>query len=321
MGKYPLIILTVGVLAGATAVLISSRSSALPPAHVPTHASMPSAQRPEPAPQPAIARAAPRLRTFLKKSAPLEVRVQGLETLIYPLTDADIEAIAGTLRDASENDTIRNIAADLLQHTAAPRLTGDLIGILDNTSERPRFRGYAAQHLGERLGPTFEDSQHQEIVDRLHGALTDSERSVRREALLALFHIQNAEALATVAAGFDDPAWAQDQDLIIRCVVEQDHRDLIPRIRTLVSDTLIPIRVAALWALGHWRDQASRDVFERAKSSPILAVRQAGELALRSLDPPPVATAAMPAEAPSPSDPAAGLFDPKPQPPTRCCGQ
>lgn len=200
-------------------------------------------------------------------------------------TVEEMSAVAALAKNPQEADVIRHQAIEMLRRSEYAGLTTLLIVLIDAPEERERFRSFVAQHLGMLVEPdviTFVgDADRIRAKERLVALLNDRHAAVRREALLALARVRDEQAITIVRTGLDDPAWHEARDLIVRCAGELDQRALIPRIRPLAFDDNAEIRIAALNALGSWRDAPSIAAFREARQSGIVRVQNAGAAALR----------------------------------------
>ncbi len=188
----------------------------------------------------------------------------------------ELAAIEGVLLDGQDDDSVRNEAANLLRRQHDSSLNLLLLRILDRTAERPRFRSFAAQHLGVSL---MEDPANDVIARRLTLTLRDADRSVRREGLFALAQIRDASAIQAVRNALTDPSWSIDRDLCIRLAAELDLRDQVGVIREELRAPAPAVRISALRALAAWRDLASSDAFRQAAESSNPEIRAAGQYA------------------------------------------
>ncbi|MCY3018397.1 MAG: HEAT repeat domain-containing protein [Planctomycetota bacterium] len=278
---------------------------------------------PERAPLPAPRDAA--LAPLLDRDAKLTDRVKpdvnsGIPKVIHP---EDYPLLVAVLTDPTDDDTARNEVANLLQRSKYPGLADALCEVLDNSEEKPRFRSYAAQHLGLLAGKQEPQMNTDErrlgdmgtgglgdgetgrggdadrgrrgdaemITARLRQALSDRDVPVRREALLALVRKKDPQAIETAVA------WLQPQtrnqkpetvvvDLAIRCVYELGLREHIPTIRKYARDPNDVVRIAAIVALSQWGDEESRPAFEEAAQSKTVRLQRAGKAALERLGKP-----------------------------------
>lgn len=191
-----------------------------------------------------------------------------------------LDAVAALAADVEADDVVRNEALALLDRSEWEGLPELLIQILDRPDETERFRSFAAQALGalaQRAGaPTL-------VRVRLRSALTDRQLEVRREALDALVAVHDPSAQVILTRGPTDPGAAGMRDLVIRLLYQVDHQSSIPSIRTLANDPDEATRIAAIAALGQWRDEASRPLFQNAAEATSPRLRRAGLLALQML--------------------------------------
>lgn len=234
-------------------------------------------------PQAITASFSPALANFLDSTAKNRV-TSDISERIPMVTDPDqVAAVVEMLRDATEDDTVRNEAMNLLRRSGYARLSECLLEVLDQPGEQARFRSFLVQHLGHELETVIE-SKRASITSRLRNALDDTQIPVRREALMALCEVGDPMAMRMVDGGLIDPHCGDMRDLIIRLQLERDRRESIPAIRALANDPDEATRIAAIHALGSWRDEASRAVLEAAAKMNHERTSRAAILALRTLD-------------------------------------
>ncbi len=195
----------------------------------------------------------------------------------------DVRAVAFVLRDTTDDDTVRNEAANLLRRSSYAGLGDDLISVLDNPNEGPRFRSFAVQHLWQ--GATeASGGERSRIVEKLREALEDRDVPVRREALLALVRLGDEAGKEAAVRWLMAEGGEGVRDAAIRCVRELDLREHASTIRRFLRDENEVVRVAAIVTLSQWADEESRPAFETAAESDSVRLRRAGKLALRTLD-------------------------------------
>ncbi len=189
------------------------------------------------------------------------------------------------LRDPQDDDAVRNEAANLLRRSDDAGLTDDLINVLKNPAEGPRFRSFCIQHLWQQLEKAGAD-EREKIVTVLHQSLSDRHVEVRREALLALVRMCDQKGQETAAAWLTAPGPEADavRDLAIRCVQELDLREYMPEIRKHIRASNEVVRIAAIVALSQWGDEESRPAFEEAAKLSSVRLQRAGKAALERLD-------------------------------------
>lgn len=213
----------------------------------------------------------------------------------------DYPLLLAVLADTTDSDTARNEVANLLQRSKYPGLADALCKVLDNPAEKPRFRSFAAQHLG-LLAAGNDSAQRQTASLKLQTCLTDRDIPVRREALLALVRQRDPKAMETAVAwltapspnplptGAREPETGNSKpetdvrDLAIRCVHELNLREHIPAIRKYVRDPNDVVRIAAIVALSQWGDEESRPAFEEAAQSKTVRLQRAGKAALERIE-------------------------------------
>lgn len=116
--------------------------------------------------------------------------------------------------------------------------------------------------------------------------MSDKDVEVRREAVWSLVKNRDleAEALALQWLSSLAPAAEQNRDLAVRCVVQMNRREFLPRLRELAYSPHETTRIAALHALSTWNDVQSRNLFESAAIDKSERVRRAGTAAVQRLD-------------------------------------
>lgn len=232
----------------------------------------------------------PRLTAFVDRQRPVEERLRADITSSLPaVTDeTDVAAVIAVLTDTQDIDDVRNEAANLLRRSGSPQLASALIGIVNHPTEKERFRAFAIQHLGLLAQDAVdEEAPHAaHLLKPLREALQDRHIAVRREALLALSHLN--DPLAVEVAGqwlYDlDLETARVHDVAIRCLREQNQRVFLPMIRDYARHAPEPVRIAALVTLSEWNDAESRDAFVAAAQADAIRLRRAGQAALDRLD-------------------------------------
>jgi len=200
--------------------------------------------------------------------------------------EEDIPAVVSVLLDTDDDDTVRNEAANLLSRSAYKTLPQDLLRVLNNPKEGPRFRSFCIQHLWTNVkmaGP----AERATIVSTLYEALCDRHIPVRREALLALVRMRERKGRETAVEWLvtDDVEKAGGvRDAAIRCVRELGLREHIPTIRKYLRDKNDVVRIAAIVTLSQWGDDESRLAIEEAAKSSSFRLRRCAAMALKRLD-------------------------------------
>lgn len=230
----------------------------------------------------------PALGILVDRSLTLDERVPPDITSRIPTIrfEADVPILVGVLRDPTDLDTVRNEVANLLHRTEYPALKEVLFDVLSNPQEKPRFRGWALQHLSGLLVKGPYAQERESILARLREGLSDRDLEVRREALLALVRQRDEHAIQATRSGLADPGAEAKamRDLAIRCAGELDLRDQTPVLRTFVRDEDESTRIAALVVLSQWGDQEIRSACEEAAASKSLRLQRSGQAALERLN-------------------------------------
>ncbi len=267
-----------------------------PTAVTPTSTAVPPAM-----PQPTVAAPLPEITTPVSPALRIVAdRTQTDEHRLKPLVDGTVTALTPSdilllrriLRDASDEDTIRNEAANHLQANQVADLADDCSAVLVQAGERPRFRSFAAQHLGLVWLDACKQNAKEKAValqPRLNALLIDRDVEVRREALLALVRGGDTAGLAEAArllASDDasDPAVPAMRDLALRIAGETRQVASIPRMRMFLTNPDPIVRTAAIIALGKLGDRESRAAIEAATKDKNLLVAGAAKSALAAID-------------------------------------
>lgn len=211
----------------------------------------------------------------------------------------EIAAVVALVNDNAESDVIRHQGIELLKRSTFPQLTDILLQRLADPNDGERFRAFVVQHLGTDLSEGAPDDYRRRAA-ALESCLTHGEPRVRREALGALTQVRHPQVVAIVSdTGWEDPLWQPQRDALIDGAVVLQARSVLPRIRPLLLDADTEVRIAALTAVGAFRDQESLALVEEATRSALPRVQRAATLALQRLTP----QAAAPGSAPSPAIP------------------
>jgi HEAT repeat protein len=198
-------------------------------------------------------------------------------------TPQDVAAVVSVLMDTRDTDVARNEAANLLHRSDYRGLVDHLIEVLDNPKEDARFRGFCVQHIW-RNAHAPESPDRDTAIARLRAAVNDRDRSVRREAVLALVRMGDKVGREAAVGWLSDDDAADMRDLAIHCVHDLGLRKHLPAIRRHLEDEREPVRIAAIVTLSDWGDEQSRPAFEAAAGSASTRLQRAGKLALRTLD-------------------------------------
>jgi hypothetical protein len=194
---------------------------------------------------------------------------------------AEINAVLLVLRDANDEDTARNEAANLLSRTHYTRLDLELMHLLERTNESPRMRFFFMQHLGNCLDHGMTDTQS--VMAFIRKALDDRDLLVRREALQILTLRNDEIALKRLTAPLSDQSYDGIRDLAIHLLVEMG-QNRSEEIRSCLSGYDEPTRIAAIATLGELRDKASEEalgVIVKTSVSP--RERHAAQLAIERI--------------------------------------
>jgi hypothetical protein len=229
----------------------------------------------------------PRVRTAADKGQPAIDRLRAIVDLnatgARVESEQDLAALCRALTDAAENETLRMEIAGLLQNHKGSGPTDALLRVLRSPDESARFRSLCVLQLWRR-GCRVNGEESRQIRGALRDCLHDRDLPVRREALLALVRDNDEIGRLTAVAWLRDKAENDTHDLAIRCVRDLDLREHASLVRGFLQNTNEEIFVAAIAALGQWRDPESRATFETAASSGNPRVQRAGRTALERLD-------------------------------------
>ena len=201
------------------------------------------------------------------------------------ITKDDIPAMVYCLMDETDQDGPRNEVAVLLRRAKISGISEALVSVIENPDEKPRFRAFAAQHLGSMLAQD-ELKSEERVKSKLKELLSDKDIAVRREALFALVRKKDTVGIEIAVQWLHAKGSEADatRDLTIRCVHELDLREEIPVIREHALDENEITRIAALVVLGLWGDEASRDAMRQSANSKSMRVHRAAEAALGNLN-------------------------------------
>jgi HEAT repeat protein len=225
----------------------------------------------------------PMMMDFVDRKSKTRVTADITARIERVQTEADLAAVVAILKDTTDSDTVRHEAASLLARSGYPKLIDDLIAILMNPAERPRFRGFCVQHLW--MNHEAADAKQKLRVETvLQERLGDPDVSVQREALLALARLGHPEGKRMAEQWLTDPAAEDNRDMAIRCMATLNNRERIPEIRGCLRTTNAIVRLAAITVLSDWGDTESRGAFEEAAVSGQERLQHAGKLALKKLD-------------------------------------
>ncbi len=239
----------------------------------------------------------PALKIVADRTQRDDLRLKPLvDGTVTALTPSDILLLRRILRDASDEDTIRNEAANHLRANQVADVADDCSVVLAQAGERPRFRSFAAQHLGIAWLDACTQKAPEKakaLQPRLFALLTDRDVEVRREVLLALVRGGDTAGLAEAArllASDDasDPAVPAMRDLALRIACETKQVASIPRVRVFLTHADATVRAAAILALGKLGDRASRAAIEAATKDKNLMVAGAAKSALAVIDSNPI---------------------------------
>ena len=177
----------------------------------------------------------PELRVVSDRSQPDHDRLRPLvDGSVATLNPADVALLRRVLRDATDEDTVRNEAANHLRANGTAEVADDCSAVLAQAGELPRFRSFAAQHLGIAwLDARSADAARAGVLrPRLVSLLSDRDMEVRREALLALVRGGDPDGLRGAAAWLEDPNPAAEAE-------RRAYADGIPAY-TALANAIIP---------------------------------------------------------------------------------
>jgi HEAT repeat protein len=185
------------------------------------------------------------------------------------------------LRDRDADDTRRNEAMNSLMTSGAEGFASGLLTVAQDRSDRERVRAFALQFLGRLLAAGGAGAD--DIRRHLRRSLSDESPALRREAYLALVRCRDSTCLETLDEAMNDTPRGC-RDLAIRAALDLGLRDRLPTIRALASDADETVGVAAIYAIGVWRDDMGRDACLHAIGSRSPRLAAAGRAALVLLD-------------------------------------
>ncbi len=218
-----------------------------------------------------------------EKDPPVEVHPEVTARLIDTLSIKTFSETVAIMLDVTKDQTTRNEAANLLHRSGYGGLTYDLIKSLGSPEEGPLWRSYCIQHLLTNAKGAS-DVELAKITDTIRCAIADRHTRVRREALLALCHLQEPLGRETAIKWLTAKEGEGARDVAIRCMEDLNLRDQAHAIRRLATDPDESTAVQAIGTLGRWKDEASRPLFEEALKSPSQRIQRAGRAAIRHLE-------------------------------------
>lgn len=228
-----------------------------------------------------------KLRVFVNRNATMNERIpDDFSSRIFSIDSPhDIAAVVSLLNDTDDEDAARNVAAGLLARSKYSGLVETLNNIIDNPKEKPRFRTFAAQYLAGQLSSN-DLAVRERVNAKLHQLLADRDIEVRREAVLALVHEKDPQAMQMAVEWLNNSSEEMSgvKDLAIHCVYEMNQRSQISVVRTYLQSKDETVRIAAICALSQWYDDESRAAFEEAAQSNTVRVQRAGREAMARLD-------------------------------------
>jgi len=195
----------------------------------------------------------------------------------------DSAKLAKIVLDTQVDDTARNEALSQLRMLKYPNLIQDILKVLNNPEEAPRFRGFCVQHLYLAYKGASKEGK-ETILTTFQKSLADRHLSVRRESLLALVRLKDLKGISTAIAWLKAENTDSIKDLSIRCIRDLNLREYIPEIRKLTAHKNVNVQVAALNTLAHWEDNEAKGLFEKALKSENTRLLRAGKAGLKSLN-------------------------------------
>jgi hypothetical protein len=132
----------------------------------------------------------PALAVFVDRRAATRDRVpRDITSRLWRLPhEEDVRAVVSVLRDTADSQTVRNEAANLLRRAGYAGLADELLDILRDPKETPRFRGFCVQHLWQSAKDAPPE-EAERIGEEIRALLGDPDLPVRREALLACVEV------------------------------------------------------------------------------------------------------------------------------------
>lgn len=131
-------------------------------------------------------------------------------------------------------------------------------------------RAKSAEALGRLQGPTA-------VAALRHMLSVEKAEDVRIEAAIGLMKTDESAAVSVLVESLDTPNDdARSKILLALANVqsEERRREIIPVIRRQASSSSEWIRIAAIGALGSFKDTASFDIFEGGLSDPLMQVKE-----------------------------------------------
>jgi len=282
--KNNIILLTLFLIAGGLAGLLFFNDDSREPKLLPPYKET---SQPKPVPKKVTSKPLnlPPAVTFTPVPEPKKEQPKPSNTILLKRIAKfkDSVKISKILLDTKVDDTTRNEALNQLRKLKYPDLIQDIIKVLNNPEEAPRFRGFCVQHLYMAHEGASKEGK-ETILTTLQKSLADRHLSVRRESLLALVRLKDLKGISTAIAWLKAENTDSIKDLAIRCIRDLGLREYIPDIRKLTTHKNVNVQVAALNTLAHWEDNEVKELFEKALKSDNPRLHRAGKAGLKSLN-------------------------------------
>jgi len=223
-------------------------------------------------------------------------RMKAVDALPRTQPPEALAALRSLLKDAGENEALRNNVANKLRECGDPNLVADLTAMLWDENETPKWRNYCVQHLYQ----CYADKPDPAVLDTLFQAAEADERMVRICAVWSLARVatphdkskapgeetlSRTRALALLALREKDAHF-----LITTAGVQSCARlgmaEALPDIRALASSDgtkPVSLRIAAVAALGELKDTESLPLLERLSREAAGQLQLAARLALKRI--------------------------------------
>lgn len=226
------------------------------------------------------------------------VRSEAVARLGEDLPEEAVEALLGYLRAAGDVlreervDALKNDIMNVLraQKRVSPKVAETLVAMFDSQAYGVAMLDYCVQHLGALQEATADAAERERIQACLRRAALVPGASYAGTALIALTHTPNADddlrhfvnerALALVCA---EDTHEAARVTAVQIAAERGCAEALPVIRRIAADASAPVtlRIAAIGALGTFRQADDVALLERLRVAPNARLSPAIERALK----------------------------------------
>jgi HEAT repeat protein len=217
-------------------------------------------------------------------------KLQSIEVyteLMNLLRQSNFETLKAISEDKSQSAWTRNEAMTLLRLSEyRSQLAEDLIQRLNDRGETEQLRSYFIQHLmcaAQDAEP--ESRERTRIVAAIAARVNDPSAEVRGTALMCLMRLNDPRALEKARLVFWSSEAPSVRSIAIHTLEHFNAKAYLRSIRWIAqNDANEAVRVAAIAALGGFKDERARDLLTNASQAPQFRIRRAAQVALNRLD-------------------------------------